>query len=567
MLPLTLWIMLAKLFGPMILAVYAFERTGIRASKLEITLVALATSYVAGSIFMLVDDITEYFLARKMNATPVKRYYTWWPGSIDFVYACTTKLRGTPAAPLDHALVTTLGKTNGIIRFRAMGRDVYYTDNTTAIGAILAKSFDHYTKGEDFKRAFGDFLGNGIFSSDQSDNWWAWHRKSTKPFFAKSRLSDFTTFESHTKHLLSAIDHAPSDEIDIQDLFGRFTLDAGVEFLFGYNLDSMGEAYTPTSHAQSSSFLRAFNEAQEASSTRVLQGDTFLLTEAFHNPMKAPMAVIRPLLDRVVDAALARRKSADLSAEEAKIATEHATLLDYLLDITEDKTLIRSELLNILLAARDTTASLLTSVCYELANHPEALKRLREEIAELPAAGVELSYEQITPLRYLRAVLNETLRLYPSVPLNVRFARHDNVIEHEGQRLFIRGGTRFNYSTWRMQRCPELWGDDAEEWKPERWLDERIKVISKFPHAFVPFSAGPRLCIGQNYAYQESSYCLIRLLQKYQGISLTRQQRFMSCITLQWRAPNDADMITGNFPAVDDRHLYVRLTKAKSAQQ
>ena len=166
-----------------------------------------------------------------------------------------------------------------------------------------------------------------------------------------------------------------------------------------------------------------------------------------------------------------------------------------LLGQTRDKIKIRSELLNILLAGRDTTASLLSNIWFELSKRQDVWRRLRKEVDSLE--GEIPSFEQLRKMKYLRAVVNESLRLYPIVPLNTREALKDAVLPFGGGqdgtgRLFVPKGQFLTWSTYSMHRRKDVFGEDANDFRPDRWVDTEEEKGIRPGWAFLPFNGGPR---------------------------------------------------------------------------
>lgn len=192
--------------------------------------------------------------------------------------------------------------------------------------------------------------------------------------------------------------------------------------------------------------------------------------------------------------------------------------LNELLLATDNRTAIRSELLNILLAGRDTTASLLSNLLWELSRQPAMLSQLRQEIED--SVGTDMpSYQQLKEMKYLKALINEIQRMYPIVPSNSRQALNDAVLPRGGgpdgqSPIAVPKGAYVVYLSWSMHRRSDIFGENAHIFDPTRWLDERHSSNPLRPGwAYIPFSGGPRVCIGQNFALTECMFVVVRLLQ------------------------------------------------------
>jgi len=171
------------------------------------------------------------------------------------------------------------------------------------------------------------------------------------------------------------------------------------------------------------------------------------------------------------------------------------------------KVFLRDQLLNFLVAGRDTTAQLLTWVFYFLSQHPECQKKVYEEVlTQLPSETPTM--ENTKSLKYLDMVLNEALRLTPpAVPMNSRKVTADTTLPTG---IKVRKGQLITYSPYVVHRLPEYWGNNAEEFIPERWEDPNIL---KHQYQFLPFQRGPRICLGMNMALEEAKSCICLIVQ------------------------------------------------------
>ena len=120
-------------------------------------------------------------------------------------------------------------------------------------------------------------------------------------------------------------------------------------------------------------------------------------------------------------------------------------------------------------------------------------------------------------MKYLRAIVNESQRLYPIVPANSREALVDTVLprgggDDESAPVLVPKGAYVAWHMYSMQRRGDLFGEDADKFRPERWLEPGFRP----GWAYVPFSGGPRVCIGQNFALTEAMYVVVRLIQQFE---------------------------------------------------
>ncbi|EED16741.1 cytochrome P450, putative [Talaromyces stipitatus ATCC 10500] len=154
---------------------------------------------------------------------------------------------------------------------------------------------------------------------------------------------------------------------------------------------------------------------------------------------------------------------------------------------------LRDQLLCVLLAGRDTTAGLISNVFYFLACHKSVSQHLQSEVASLQ--GCPPSLEEIKQMKYLSNVMNECLRLYPLEHSNVRIANIDTILPVGGgpgseSPPLIGKGQIVMYNVYSMHRRKEIYGLDADYFRPERWEKPRLGWV------FLPFNRGPRICIG-----------------------------------------------------------------------
>ncbi|KAG2029801.1 cytochrome P450, partial [Suillus americanus] len=400
--------------------------------------------------------------------------------------------------------------------------------------AILVSQFTSFVKGPMFWDQANSLLGTGVFNSN--GDVWKFHHSMTCPFFNKDRISHFDIFDKHTEDAISQLKITLRDgyPVDFQDMVSRFTLDSATEFLFGKDVCSLSTALinqpsSPRSkdfefaNHPADKFGHAFSDAQIATTYRSQFGSVWCPSEFWTDHVKKHMDTCYVFIDPILKEALEKNKMLKENTNEKantknRDIKEGKTLLDHLVNYTEDPIVIRDEILNIMIARRDTTAATLTYVIYMLIQHPDVLCHLWEEILSKVGSSRRPTYDDMRDMKYLRAVINETLRLYPPVT-SIEPTVWLRI--NGGKPIYIPSNTMTIYSVFLMQRRTDLWGPDAREFDPDQFLDDCLrKYFTSNPFIFVPFNAGPRICIGQQFAYNEVSFFLIRLLQQFSSVSL-----------------------------------------------
>lgn len=290
---------------------------------------------------------------------------------------------------------------------KIMGMPMIITIEPENIKTLLSLKFKDYSFGARYE-AFYPLLGDGIFNSDGER--WANSRHLLRPSFVREQVADLDSFERHMKLLLKAIPRDGST-IDLQPLFFRLTIDTATEFLFNHSTNSLRMVGQDEENNEDAIFARAFSYAQDDTMTKVRLG--FLDRLRKNTKGKDAIRICHAYVDKWVDDAVRWREEND--AEKAagrENEEERYIFIHELAKQTNDKKMIRDELMNILLAGRDTTAGLLSNMFFEIAKQPHVWARIREEIASLD--GRMPTYEELRNLKYVKWCLNECKSTFSS---------------------------------------------------------------------------------------------------------------------------------------------------------
>uniref|UniRef100_A0A7N0UY42 Cytochrome P450 n=1 Tax=Kalanchoe fedtschenkoi TaxID=63787 RepID=A0A7N0UY42_KALFE len=202
---------------------------------------------------------------------------------------------------------------------------------------------------------------------------------------------------------------------------------------------------------------------------------------------------------------------------------------------------LKDIVLNFLIAGKDSSAVTMSWFFYMLCKNPLVHEKILQEIrdatgfndSEKPEAEdfiARINDSVLDKMHYLHATLSETLRLYPAVPVDGRCAEEDDTLP-DGYKLTKGDGVY--YIAYAMGRMTRVWGEDAEDFRPERWI-ENGTFQHQSPFKFIAFHGGPRICLGKDFAYRQMKIVATALLWffRFRLADQTQTVKYKTMVTL-----------------------------------
>ncbi|KAF2110262.1 putative P450 monooxygenase [Lophiotrema nucula] len=410
---------------------------------------------------------------------------------------------------------------------------VIITRDTMNIRELLARQFKNFDIGDARSGCVRPLLGDSIFTQDGAP--WDHSRKLLAPLIRRPDLSPFEVFEKHFQSLYSKIVPSEHDgkevKIDLKEYLFDLTLSVITEFMLGPSAS--------TASGDGQAFTEAFNTAFKWISKRERLKAMYFLIDSFEFRRSCNEA--RALVDKIVSRT--SKMVEDSAGMESKIA------LFRLMRDDSDAAEVRDQFLSLLLAGRDTSGSLLCWSVYALSREPQVFTDLQMEVRGVLGDRVPTA-EDFRNMKLLDQYMCEVLRLFPPVPINGRFCNTDTTLPRGGgvdgqSPILCPKGALVAFSTFAVHLNKDLWDDprkfDVTRWSHERNLKDRITDWS-----YRPFSGGPRICLGEQFAVEEAKFMVCRLLQKLKTLTPVDPDG------------KDVDLSKGNW--VDDVKYHVGLT-------
>ncbi|KAK0235612.1 cytochrome P450 [Armillaria nabsnona] len=436
------------------------------------------------------------------------------------------------------------------------GQDILAIADPKALQYITQGAGYRYPKTADFEFNVNILLGRGILTAAGTVH--QRHRKVMNPAFSAGQLRSFLSlFQRTTRHFsrkLTDLVEGGQSTLNMNQWLGKLTLDIIGESGFGYQYGGIDHDDNELNKTLNNLFHDAGVLPSKAAVLitalpRVLPTPLLYLISLVPSRLKQRYTDFNVLMKEIGHQVLKQNFEGGVASSTGKdilsiLARANADEEDKK-RLSDDEVL--AQVITLTLAGHETTASTLSWLLYELCNHPEQQKRIRQEIAQVRARiGVEdeLSSTDYDSMPFMNATIKETLRFHPIVPAIMRVAGSDDVIPllepvttSTGAKLTgipVKKGQLIQLGIGYYNRHPTVWGPTANVWNPDRFLGELDKTTPVGVYANVlSFSAGVRSCIGWRFAVMEMQTAVFELVESFEfslpkkDLQIKRQPAFI----------------------------------------
>jgi cytochrome P450 len=369
-----------------------------------------------------------------------------------------------------------------VVCYRPAPEPAYLINHPDYIRHVLVDNNRNYSKGTYINQMFKNTVGDGLLVSEGDS--WLRQRRLMQPTFNQGRLARLDGLITSEANLMLErwqAACAQNQPVNLPNEMSALTLAITTQALFGVNL---GED------------IRQVGQAVDMGTA---------LLERPNNPrFQNAFRMVEETVQRIIHN---RRQSIGETDEPIDLLGMMMLAKDEDTGLGMDDALLRSQVMTLLLAGYDTTASALSWTFYLLSQHPAYVSRMRQEL-QTALSGRRPVYADLPRLSATRMAFEEALRLYPPAWVLGRVALDDDQIGE----YTVPAGTIIAISPYTIHRHPAYW-DHPDNFDPDRFTPERSAKRQRF--AYIPFGGGPRQCIGNNFAMLEGQLIIAMVVQRF----------------------------------------------------
>lgn len=412
----------------------------------------------------------------------VPRVHTRYPLSSTFAF------RQDPL----HFISSMVSRYGDIFQFSLLNIPIVVINHPEHIKHVLVDNQANYDKNVFLFHVVKPVLRNGLIANVGGKNW-LHQRRLMQPAFHRQRIA--TLGRLMTETTLEKLHQWEQDMergqcLNVTKEMGRLTLQIVIKSLFGAEIANKAPV-----------FENAFTEANDVLGA---------FTRFPFPPLRVPTPSHRRLwkaigeMDKIVYGILHQRQGGEDTGD----------LLSLLMRTVDEETgegmdveQLHDEVLNVLVGGYETTTNTISWIWYLLAQNPAIEQRVHQELDAVLAGRIP-TVDDLPQLTYTRMVIDEALRIYPPAWQIMRRSCKEDIIDG----YHIPANTTFFWTQYTVHRHPDFW-ENPEQFNPERFLP--AKVAGRSRYAYIPFSYGPRICIGNNFALTEIHLVLATIAQRY----------------------------------------------------
>nr|MCU0800784.1 cytochrome P450 [Paracoccaceae bacterium] len=375
--------------------------------------------------------------------------------------------------------------------FRTLFFRSYMCNDPELVRRVLNERPDDFPKSNRIREGLNPLLGNSVFVTNGEV--WKRQRRIIDPAFEGGRLRD--TFPAMWAAGEAAVARMPVGVVEVEEEMSHAAADVIFRTLFSI----------PIEHEVAAQVFAEFRTYQRTQP--ILNLAAFLplprwFPRLHQKATKRSAAVIRGLIARLTEG-----RAAEIAAGTAPddLATKIMVTADPLTGERFETAEMIDQVAIFFLAGHETSASALGWALYLLAMYPEVQERVAAEAAGM---GDAPDFSAVSRLKFTRDVFREVLRLYPPVPMMVR----ENACPEDMRGRAVKPGAQIVLSPWHLQRHERIWAN-PDGFDPDRWQREETKTCAR--DAYMPFSAGPRVCTGAGFAMVEGVLLLAMLARVF----------------------------------------------------